>query len=317
MSWLRRLWHRNRLEQELDKELRFHLERQIQDLIAQGTPPDEAKRQAWLMFGGPEQIKEACRDERGARWLQDFLRDCQYGIRLLRRSPAFTCAAVLSLALGIGANTAIFSLMDLVMLRMMPVREPERLVQFTRHHPEYGRGNISYPLFAAFERDLKSFDGLLAQSTVGRREVFISRQPEDAEIELVSGSLNSAHAACAGTGVCRDGLRDLVPAPRQGTHHCADGDLRPATDCYWLVWPDAAQHVLRRYRLQSARCLPVLPEHRQGWVPRRELGRSPGPHSEITAEAARRDIRKPCVAAAHQRRWMGRQSLRGRVLPRA
>src|SRR5262245_26427284 len=152
MSWLRRLFSRPKLERDLDKELRFHLDYQIRDLIAQGVDPREAERQAMLSLGGLEQTKEACRDERGVRWLEDFWIDCRYGVRLLLRSPMFTCAAIFSLALGIGANTAIFSLMDLVMLRMMPVREPHRLVQFQKFVPPYGRGNISYPLFDSSTR---------------------------------------------------------------------------------------------------------------------------------------------------------------------
>ena len=153
MSWITRLWQRKRLERELEKEVAFHLERQVQDLIAGGVAPAEARRKAKLLLGGMEQTKEACRDARGTRWLEDFFSDCRYGMRVLRRSPAFTCAAVASLALGIGANTAIFSLVDLVVLRMMPVREPGRLVEFQKFHPTYGRGNISYPQFEQIQHE--------------------------------------------------------------------------------------------------------------------------------------------------------------------
>ena len=187
MSWITRLWQRKRLERELDKEVAFHLERQVQDLIAAGVAPAEARRQATLLLGGMEQTKEACRDARGTRWLEDFFGDCRYGMRMLRRSPAFTCAAVASLALGIGANTAIFSLVDLVVLRMMPVREPGRLVEFQKFHPTYGRGNISYPQFEQFQRELQSFDGVLAYSQA-RREIKIGGRPENVNVEMVSGS---------------------------------------------------------------------------------------------------------------------------------
>jgi predicted permease len=120
-------------------------------------------------------------------WLEDLVRDVSYGLRLLRRSPMFTCAAILSLALGIGANTAIFSLMDLVMLRMMPVREPERLVQFTKVTSS-GRGSFSYPQIQRLEQDLKSFDGLFAYWFAGPREIRIAGNPEEVKVELVSGS---------------------------------------------------------------------------------------------------------------------------------
>jgi predicted permease len=178
-----------RSERELEKELRYHVERYAQDLVAQGMEPGQAERQARLAFGGLEQTKEECRDVRGLRWARDFLADCRYGLRLLRRSPAFACAAVFSLALGIGANTAIFSLMDLILFRSMPVREPERLVQFQKYRE--GRGAISYPVFEQFQRELRSFDGLLAHAFLGRREIRIAGNAENALLELASGDYYS------------------------------------------------------------------------------------------------------------------------------
>ncbi len=139
------------------------------------------------MFGRQKQINPACRGEGSTLWLEDVVRDIGYSLRLLRRSPVFTFTAILSLALGIGANTAIFSLMDLVMLRMMPVREPERLVQITKITSS-GRGSFSYPLFRHFQQNLKSFDGLFAYWFAGSREIGIAGNPEDVTVELVSGS---------------------------------------------------------------------------------------------------------------------------------
>ena len=147
MNWLQRFFRRDRMERELDRELRYHIERRIAELMDDGMDRQEAGRCVRIEFGGAEQIAEACRDARGTGWLEDFLRDCRYGLRMLRRNPAFACFAILSLALGIGADTAIFSLMDRVMFRMMPVREPQRLVQITRFHPPFGAAYISYPLF--------------------------------------------------------------------------------------------------------------------------------------------------------------------------
>src|SRR6185369_12184265 len=97
---------------------------------------------------------------------------------LLARSPLFTTAAILSLALGIGANTAIFSLIDSVMLRMMPVREPGRLVEFIKYRESGGRGNFSYPLYRQFREELHSFDGALARAPLGNREVTFGVEPE-------------------------------------------------------------------------------------------------------------------------------------------
>ena len=128
MNWWRRLLQRERVERQLDAELRDHFERMVADDIQSGATESEARRRARLAFGGMEQVKEDCRDVRGTRWLDEMAQDLRYGLRILRRSPAFTLVAVTSLALGIGANSAIFALVDGVLLKSLPVREPQRLV---------------------------------------------------------------------------------------------------------------------------------------------------------------------------------------------
>lgn len=128
MSWWQRaLWWR-RAERQLDVELRDHLDRLTADYMRSGLGEREARRQARLAFGGLDQVKEACRDVRGTRWLEAAAQDLRYGLRMLRHSPMFTTVAVASLALGIGANSAIFTLVDGVLLKSLPVRDPGRLV---------------------------------------------------------------------------------------------------------------------------------------------------------------------------------------------
>ena len=126
---LRSLFRRRNVEAELDDELRFHFERQVAKSIQSGLPLREAKRRARLEFGGMDQLKEEHRDARGVNFIETLLQDARYGLRILARTPVITSVAILSLALGIGANTAIFSMMDAVLLRLLPVRNPEELVQ--------------------------------------------------------------------------------------------------------------------------------------------------------------------------------------------
>src|SRR5438552_849827 len=120
MSWWNRMWKRAQLEDQLEKELRFHLHQHEADLIARGLSPREARRQAALELGGPEQVKENCRDARGTRWLEDLIHDVRYGCRRLRSDLGFTSVTVLALALGVGATTAIFSVVNPILFTPLP-----------------------------------------------------------------------------------------------------------------------------------------------------------------------------------------------------
>ena len=127
MGWLRRFFSRERLEADLDKELRFHFESQVADKVRSGIPKSEARRLTRIEFGGIEQIKEDCRERRGTMWVESILQDLRYALRQLRKSPGFTLTAVLTLTLGIGATTAIFTLVQQVMLQSLPVTRPDQL----------------------------------------------------------------------------------------------------------------------------------------------------------------------------------------------
>jgi predicted permease len=170
--------------------------------------PGEARRLAALKLGNVAGIEEAVRDVRG-RWPDDLVRDLRYALRTLRRSSAFSIVAVLSFALGIGANVAIFSLVNAVMLRKLPVRDPDRLVQITRvldGHP----GQVSYPLFEAFRDNVKSISGAFAHSTSSLAAV-IDGQEEFVTADLVTEEYYSVLGIEPAVG------RLLGPADAKGT----------------------------------------------------------------------------------------------------
>lgn len=128
MDWWQRLVNRNRLEHELDVELRYRFDQQVADYVRRGMSTEEARRRARAEFGGVDQVKEECRDARGTRWIEETVQDLRLPVRLLAKDRTFTIVAVITLALAIGVNTAMFSVIGSVLLTPLPYREPERML---------------------------------------------------------------------------------------------------------------------------------------------------------------------------------------------
>ena len=157
-------FRRRRMERDLVRELRYHVDRRADDLTASGLDDREARRRALLEFGGVTQVQEEVRDTWISRRLLDFNHDVRYAARVLLGSPGFTATAVLSLALGIGANTAMFSILHALVLRSLPVSDPQRLVVVIRNQV-----SVPYPLFAHLRDQSKSLSGVLAFRTAACR----------------------------------------------------------------------------------------------------------------------------------------------------
>ena len=163
-GWRRLLWlvRRGELESGLDEEIRFHIDGQTQKNLQAGMSPEEARRQALIKFGGVERTREGARDQFRLRSIEDFLRDLSYSARSLRRAPAFTVVAILTLAFGSGATTAMFSVVNGVMLRPLPYPEQERLIEVVHQAPNLGTGRLyaSSAIYFTYADHNRTFDGV-------------------------------------------------------------------------------------------------------------------------------------------------------------
>lgn len=152
------LFRRSRVEGEMDEELRTHITNRAEDLQRGGMMRDEAERQARIEFGSSEKYKEECREERGGFWLETIWSDVRFGVRMLRKSPGFTATAILTLALGIGANTAIFSVVNSVLLRPLPYPSANRLAIIWSQWGNETRGPASGPELIELRKRLRGFE---------------------------------------------------------------------------------------------------------------------------------------------------------------
>ncbi|MBO0863072.1 MAG: ABC transporter permease [Chloracidobacterium sp.] len=210
MTWIRVFWRRLRglflkrkLEQELEDEIRAHLEMQIDDNLKEGMSPDEARYAALRKFGGVERVKEEYRDRLSLAAVETAFQDLRYGLRMLRRNPGFTFVAVLTLALGIGANTAIFSVVNAVLLQSLPYRDPDRLVAASYYRGvagDYARVED----FQAWRDQAKAFEQIAAYRT-DDADLTGNGEPERLTAATVSASLFATLGVAPALG------RDFTP----------------------------------------------------------------------------------------------------------
>ena len=180
---VRSLFRRQRVEQDLDDELQYHLDRRIEEYVAQGRRPEDARRAAIRAMDGLAQHKEECRDARGVNFFDNTLRDVRYSLRVLAKSPGFTATAVLTLALAIGANAVVFGILNALILRPVNVPHVESLFEIQRG----GWGYQSYPDYLDMRDRNRSFDGLAA-STITAAGLATGSTPVRAWIYEVTGN---------------------------------------------------------------------------------------------------------------------------------
>jgi predicted permease len=189
---LRSLFRRNVVEKELDEELRFHFETQAEKYIRSGLTREEAMRRLRLEFGGLDQIKEECRDARGVTLIETVAQDIRYGLRMLRKSPGFTTIAVLTLAVGMGANTAIFSIVEAVLLHPLPFRNANRLIDITEYAPgKVDNAGVPYPDYLVWRQQATALEESAAYFLISASNDIVLGGPfsaERARYSIVSNS---------------------------------------------------------------------------------------------------------------------------------
>ena len=187
---LRAIFRAKTMDAGLDVELQFHLDRQLDKYIQTGLSPEEARRRVRLDFGGANQITEECRDARGIRALQALRQDLRYAFRTLFKNRGFTCVALITLALAIGANTAIFSVVYGALLRPLPYGDPDHLIVLNETHPRIGTISVSYPNFLDWRAQNHVFSGMAVMASV-RYNLSGIAQPETISGQAVTSNFLS------------------------------------------------------------------------------------------------------------------------------
>jgi predicted permease len=240
---LRSIVFGDRVDRDLDEELRFHVERQIEDNVSHGMSPADARSAALRAFGGIEQRKEEVRETRRVSWLIDGVRDVRHGVRMLARSPMFAVAAILSLGIGIGANVSMFSIVDALLLKKLPVPAPEGLVHFTATvEPPYRMNELVFEHYERLRDTTPSFSAMAAVRPVERSNVSVDNPANDSgsaattRVALISDNYFSTLGITAASG------RTIGPEDN------TDLPIAVVSDAFWRARfngdPDLAAHTI-------------------------------------------------------------------------
>ena len=225
MSWWRRLRHRDRLEGELDRELRDHVERQMAEHVRAGLPEDEARRRARVEFGGLDQIREQCRDARGTRWIDETWQDLRFAVRLLAGQRSYTVVTVMVLGIGMAVTTQFFTMFEALTSRSLPIDAPERVVHISTRDGRARPAGVSYADFEDIRDAATSFGALAAYESTPAALAEDDRAPARLQRVFISA----------------DGLRLLAEAPVLGRDFRAADEQRGAPPVVLLaghVWRD-------------------------------------------------------------------------------
>jgi len=298
MAWLRRvlggfsaLLRKHRVEQELDDELRAWLDISIEHKVRSGMPREHAIRAARVEMGSLEAVKDHTRDVGWEAQLESLWRDVRYAVRTLRQSPAFTATAVLTLALGIGANTAIFSVINAVMLRPLPVERPEELISLATGYPDNVEPVFSYAAYRQFAVDATHVADAIAASSVRRDAVTIDGPPEPIDHKWVSGNYFTTLGVPAAAGRTLLASDDRLPAGEP---------VAVLSDAYWARRFGRDPWVIgRSFRFKTTAFTIV------GVAPRGFFGETGGEAPDIWMPLTTRPGAPSSVWKGHSTTWLG------------
>jgi predicted permease len=284
MTWWQRLVRGRQLERQLDAELRDHLQRQIADYVSEGLSEADARRRAVLEFGGLEQIREQCRDARGTRFVEDAIQDTRYAVRTLAKRPGFTCAVILLLGLGIGVNTAIFSLLHAVLFREVVVHAPNEIYFVAHRHGQRSHATSNYPLIERV-RDRGDVFASLTAYVLTTFKVASGDAVERVPGEYVMGNYHGALGIrfAAGRGFTAESDR-----PSDGSF------IAVISDRYWASAFNRAPDIVGRQLAVDGRTLTIVGVT----VPEFE-GFTPGRPPDITVPLAMKVIGQPDYLTMH------------------